>query len=171
MYVRDGVPPEKGLTKERIKMDVKKMRFPTPEARTRYMNARAIAERCAAEVPAEYRLEDMLWGHYPPSFDDLLGACGEDEDASRRYQEREDAVRNPARDRRTHERNFLRLDASYGQRLAAYLRAHVLFCYAVNERQQRDSRQLTPEDLTRALLNTEGKFQSAQERAVAILKG
>jgi hypothetical protein len=30
MYVRDGVPPEKGLTKERIKMDVKKMRFPTP---------------------------------------------------------------------------------------------------------------------------------------------
>jgi hypothetical protein len=172
--VREGprASREEYLTRKRgSEMDVEKMRFQTPEGRESYMNARAIAEQCAKEVSADYQLEDIFWGSYPPSWDELLAACGEDEDAGSSHIELENAVRNPTDDKATHDNNFLDLDFSYGNRLAAHIEALALFGHALNERQRREHRQLTAEDLARALLSTEGKFQSAQDRAVAILKG
>jgi hypothetical protein len=151
-------------------MDVKELRFPTPEAREQYMNARAIAERCAAEVPADYRLEDILWESYPPSWEELLAACGVN-DATDRYLDCFEGVRDATSSNETRERNLLALDAISGENLAGHIMAYSLFGNAFNERQQRESRQLTAEDLARALVATAGKYHSEQQRAAAILKG
>ena len=142
----------------------------TEEDRKRIGKVRALAERCAASVPLDYKLESTLLMDYPDGWDELLAVCGE-EDAGQRYTDLYEGVRDSADDNETREYNLWALDSVVGERLAAWQTALSLFADALHERRQREYRQLTAEDLTRALLNTEGKFQSAQERAVAILKG
>ena len=52
----------------------------------------------------------------------------------------------------------------------ALMLTYALFADALHNRQQRDEEQVSAETLTRALLQTDGKFQSAHDRALAILK-
>ena len=140
----------------------------TEKEKEQHEKARAIAKRCAEEVPAEYTLEDLLLDDYPESFGELMAVC--DEDVVERYEELETAIDNAIPGGEEVQDHLMALSDTVSEQLVAHKYAYALFADALHARRQSASTQLSPETLTRALLQTEGKFQSAHDRAVEILK-
>src|SRR4051812_45804203 len=112
----------------------------TEESRQHVEKVRAIAERCVASVPLDYKLESTLLIDYPDGWYELMAACDKDKD-DKAYSEIFEAMKR-ADDPEERLALMLAWDEYVGGRLAALMMTYASCADALRERQRRESPQL-----------------------------